>query len=851
MNIFHKVALQGMKKNRTQTLVTIVGVILSAALFTGVATFAVSLQSYLVNGAAEKYGAWHIQLPAADAASAIAHSTDQRLADTTVLQNIGYAALEGGKNGAKPYLFLSGWDQKAFDTLPLQLIAGRLPENSDEVLIPAHLAANGGVKLPLGSTITLTVGDRVSIGDSAALSQHTAYTAGQEVLALNSIRTFTVVGICQRPAIEEFQAPGYTLITAADPAVTGSVAAFLTLKNPYQLPAYLESLPKQSCYVLNDDLLRFLGLSSEKLFTTLLCVVVAILVLLVVIGSVFLIYNAFQMSLNERTHQFGILMSVGATARQLRHTVLFEGLCIGAVGIPLGILLGLPSVRLVLLLVEKNFNNVMYDGVPLALVISVPAIVAAAVLSLVTILISAYLPAKKAAATPIMECIRQTNELKLNAKRLRTAPLAEKLCSLEQLLALKNFKRNRRRYRSVVLSLTFSVVLFVAASTFGGYLNQLAESSQQVVEQYDIVFTSSQLPEDQLLPLYEQLRQVSDITVSGYQAQVSYGCSIGADQLSQPFLDTFGPFLSDSGDGQSKAAVLDAVFVDDAAYQRLLASLQLPADAYSGQTDSMLLASYVEGNFYWQEPPMTVSLSDADGNAVKTVQVTFVNDYPDLLPADAGDPFRGYSLLLIGPYSAKAQFDDLHIALQSKLGITFQSANPGQSTAQMQTILDANGVTADYELYNLYAILEQNRNLTFIINLFAAVFILMISLIAIVNVFNTISTNIKLRRRELAMLRSVGMSDRAFRNMLCFECVLYGLRTLLYGVPLSLLCAWLIYQGIAAGIIAGTDLTMQLPWHSLAIGILGVFVIIVITMLYAARKVKQENIIDALRDDMT
>ena len=124
----------------------------------------------------------------------------------------------------------------------------------------------------------------------------------------------------------------------------------------------------------------------------------------------------------------------------------------------------------------------------------------------------------------------------------------------------------------------------------------------------------------------------------------------------------------------------------------------------------------------------------------------------------------------------------------------------------------------------------------------------MISLIAIANVFNTISTNIKLRRRELAMLRSIGMNDRDFGRMMRFECVLYGTRTLLYGLPISLVLSYLIYRGMTAG---GADITYSLPLASMAASTLGVFLIIFITMLYTTSKLRQENIIDALRDDMT
>ena len=137
--------------------------------------------------------------------------------------------------------------------------------------------------------------------------------------------------------------------------------------------------------------------------------------------------------------------------------------------------------------------------------------------------------------------------------------------------------------------------------------------------------------------------------------------------------------------------------------------------------------------------------------------------------------------------------------------------------------------------------------MTFIVNLFAIVFITMISLIAVANVFNTISTNIKLRRREFAMLRSVGMSDRDFNKMMRFECSLYGVRTMLWGLPLAGILSFLIYVGMNAG---GGEMKFVFPWGSMGASILGVFLVVFITMVYAAGKIRKENIIDALRDEM-
>jgi putative ABC transport system permease protein len=158
-----------------------------------------------------------------------------------------------------------------------------------------------------------------------------------------------------------------------------------------------------------------------------------------------------------------------------------------------------------------------------------------------------------------------------------------------------------------------------------------------------------------------------------------------------------------------------------------------------------------------------------------------VQDYPDLLPTEPGE-WPGYTLMVMAPYEVKPQFDALDATVRpTKLGMTFKSENPGQSTAEMQTMIDGASVTADYNLYNVYEILEQNPYSRSLVSLFSVVFVTMISLIAAANVFNTISTNITLRRRELAMLRSVGMSNRDFNKMMRFECALYGARTIALG----------------------------------------------------------------------
>jgi putative ABC transport system permease protein len=132
-----------------------------------------------------------------------------------------------------------------------------------------------------------------------------------------------------------------------------------------------------------------------------------------------------------------------------------------------------------------------------------------------------------------------------------------------------------------------------------------------------------------------------------------------------------------------------------------------------------------------------------------------------------------------------------------------------------------------------------------VVNIFSIGFIVLISLIAAANVFNTISTNIALRRREFAMLKSIGMTQKGFNKMMNFECLLYGLKGLVYGIPVSIGITWLIYQSI----LNGWETGFFIPWHSIVIAVGSVFAVVFATMLYAMDRIKKDNPIDALKNE--
>lgn len=881
-NIFHKVALQSMRKNPTRTLVTIIGVILSAALFTAVTTFGISLLQYMIKGAVQRYGDWQIAFPNANAAFIQQQAQNPKVTHAVSFAELGYAELDITGKPDKPYLFLAGFNDETFAALPLTLLSGRLPENDQELVIPGKLLTEGGATIAVGDTIPLTL--QTESFPLLGPKPQTETGSAQP----NTTRTYTIVGLCATPEFLPDAMSGYLGITQAAPYTEAqTVSLFVTLENLLDVRAYRKQYIGQQAYWLNNNVLRFLLLSdspSDTIFITMLLSFGAIVMILIMVGSILLIYNAFHISLNERTQQIGILASVGATRTQLRNSVLFEGWCIGAVGIPIGVFIGLLGIELIIKLVATQFSSILYADVPLTTVISPLAIGGAIGISLITILLSAYIPAQKAASASVIACIRQTNEIKLEGRNVKTSRLLFRLFGLEGALAQKNFKRNRKRYRSVVFSLVFSVVLFLSASTLITDLQQNADGLTEFTT-HDISFSAEEMTDTELLSLYEEMKAVPGVTGSLYQIVRQARCLVsGRDLVEDYWIET-----QTQPTDQPVALSASVQFVDTATYQRLCAEagLSLPSsDGSSLSSPSHLLtvaklqrrSTDPQGEMQVSEfrdlfavPSAAVTLvpiqndtphtEQAQSFCLDTTEVVLPDQPPQLqangtaLPTDAttdattaaaspSSPVAPYYLQIVVPYTAQAAV--LPTAAVQAKGMEFQSDAPSQSAAAMERILREKQVSTAYLLINISKILEQTRNTIFIAEIFAYTFLVMISLIAVANVFNTISTNMRLRRREIAMLRSVGMSDRSLNQMTRLECFFYGGKALLIGLPLALLTSWQIHH-----FMVNDEDPFVLPLPSMLISVVSVLLIVFVTMTYAVRKIQKENIMDALRDDMT
>ncbi|TAH64462.1 MAG: ABC transporter permease, partial [Anaerolineaceae bacterium] len=501
MNIMNKVTLKGLLKNKTRTIVTIIGVILSASMITAVTTFISSLQNYILDYTIANKGDWHGALYNIDMEDYSSLKGDDRIDKVALTHLAGYAMMDGSINYYKPYLRVLEIDDSAFDSLPIMMVSGRLPQSADEVLLSEHIYTNGGVKYNIGDKLTLDIGDRVLDDGTIVTDVQNLYVGEKEEiiesLDIKESRTFTVVGISKRLSndFEGFSEPGFTLITRMkmDDLKNSRLNAYVNATNHRQVLSLIETIANEldvKNYRYNDELLRYMGISDNNGFNRVLYSLGAILIVLIMVGSISLIYNSFSISLSERVKQFGLLSSAGATAIQRRNSVFFESFVIAVIGIPLGVLAGIVGIGTTLYLLRNQLKTFLPTdySITLSLSVSLVAIVSAVLLTLITILISASIPARRSKKISAMDAIRQTSDIKLSSKRVKTSKLTRRLFGLEGDIALKNLKRNRRRYRSTVISLFISVVLFVSASAFSMYLK---DSVSNVYDNTDYDFSFS------------------------------------------------------------------------------------------------------------------------------------------------------------------------------------------------------------------------------------------------------------------------------------------------------------------------------------------------------------------------
>ncbi len=877
MNILRSFTVKSMKMHRKWTAVTIIGVILSSAMLSGLMTFTASTQDLLKRDEIENNGKWSVcfkNVPASDRTKWEEASDDNQ---TALAKDIGYALLEGSTNSGKPYVYITQYDRNAFDMFSVKVTSGRLPENDQEIVLPEKILLNAGLSFKIGDRIELSNGIRMYPDNTEvpkgsfysdsyykSTSDGDSYDMGPEEFFPEASKTYTVVGFISTSILENSWDAGYYCFTGfSHGVVSDTEKANLFLWNsklPYNYYDVVRGEASDMGYdssaiKFNDGYLRYCGIQPAGTNQDLMFILVAVIVLIIIVASVSLIYNAFQISVSERLRHLGLLSSAGATRRQKRYHVYFEGLIVGLIGIPTGILCGILGIFLTFKGIESALISVAdWKEMKLHVNVSLPAILITVVLSVLTIFVSVLIPAIRASRITPIDAIRQSKEIKMTPRSVHTPRILRRLYGFEGELALKNFRRNRRKYRATIVSLVISLVLFLTVSAYVQFGFTYADSSTETIN-YDISFSAYGISDAEREKLSGEIRELPETKA---MADCVFNIMLLQDG------DSLQTDMYKTVNEGTEGTYLYALSYDDASFRAYAASLGLDPDDYMDPLHprAIVINHSVMYDFNTNKKMIGDLLTLSEGEKLNTILCTDDNSQG----AETTDPATAITIgkitesMPLGSdyYSSPYTRVILPESVMQSIALTYMPdlSNYSKPTSYIvasddqlleNEIRDMTKTLPDnqYYIYNLTSQHEQSDKTVFLISVFVYGFITLISLICIANIFNTITTNVSLRRKEFAMLRSVGMTDASFGRMIRFECVFYGLKALILGIPISIAISYFLYKQQ----IYAFSYDFSLPWKSYVAAILLVFLIVFTTMSYSMSRIRKENIVETLKMD--
>jgi putative ABC transport system permease protein len=856
MNILNKLTNKNLKLNKNRTLVTIIGISLATALICAVLGMITSFQATMKNVAKTEVGDYHVKFENIPTNQA-KYITENNAVEKYYLQSdLGYAKLDKSENEYKPYAYIVGMSSESLSNNGLELTSGRLPENSNEIIIEDTMLSGTLVNYKVGDTITLNYGTRVDASGNVLSQSDMLQTdeceseskcdlSSTETITNTTKHTYTIVGIISRvnTTMEGYNAPGYTMITylSNDELMKeNSLSIAVKYKNSSSYEAsstYIIDVLKSNTgntykYSKNKNLLEAEGnLDSETLKA--LYWIGIIIVGIIMVTGIFTTRNAFAISVSEKTKQYGMLSSIGATSKQIKRSVVNEGLIIGLFAIPLGLLIGILAT-FILTNVVNFYGDSMFSSNS-KLVFNIPYVIYIidAVVSFITIYLSCVIPAHRASKISPIEAIRATDDIKVNPKKLRTSKLISNTLGIGGIIADKNLKRNKKKYSTTIISLVISIATFITLFSFVQYGTELVSNVYQN-------YSFNILLRDVKKSNYKEYANVDDST-SSYYVMTSGTYNIN-DYCTQEGIDSIKKL--DGTDNQN----LTIVVYNDDYFKEYLKSIGAYTDDYKSAAvlyDKMTTMNKSKASIIHQFKNInSITLKIYDDNNSSYDTVFNIVKKTEVMPMGS-EFFNGSGGLLIVSedyFKSTNQTD-----ITSSITTGYLAMNSKDASSTEKALIELKKSLNDKSIYvsNVESEVKQEKDMITLISIFLYGFIIVISLIGVTNVFNTITTSMMLRSKEFAMLKSIGMTHKEFNHMIRLESIMYGLKSLIIGSLLGLLGSYGIYAAIGNKI----DLGYIFPGMGIIISIIFVVIIIWLTMRYSLNRVNKQNIIETIRQE--
>lgn len=835
MNIVNTLTLRHIKTHKKRTILTIVAIIVSVAMVTAVFTSAISFIKYFQNSTLEVDGNWHVQFTDDDySLHKSLFATDVNIDEFAARAMCGTTTF-GVNDRISPYssgIFCA--EKNWFGMRNVTVSQGRLPENSHELLLTTRAIKEFDLNVRVGDKITVPV-SVVDEEKAESVTVNREYEiVGISDSFVSATDSYAVFSGLDSEALKESQG---TIVFARYDKLDNSI--YDKIEQTMKTIGF-------SGYKANTELFTFSLIRDSNGMIVSLGLFAGILLLIIAVVSVFMIYDSFAVSYQERAKYLGMLASVGATKRQKRMSIYFEGLILGLISVPLGIISGIGGIAVTFRCIEDAFLSTLnYATGGLKVYVNWFVILGTVIASAITIFISMYIPARKASKTTAIDAIRQANTVKVKKpKKLRVSRLTGKIFGYEGTLAVKNFKRNGRRSRNIVFSLALSVVVFLTVTNFSAMLNDILKTSLTLTP--DIMISGDYKDQDAIVD-----------AVSGNKKIERYFYNTTA------YANIDRAYFEKIGDDEVSGVLL--VFLDNSSFDGYLRQLGERPENYHGETPTAIVLNSilkVEGN---KKKVREEPLKNLKGQKI-TLSVPIPSEEGE---EQSAEPSSIQAEITVGVQTTKQWNEEKFTLNNSALPLIIMSEDYADSVmgeTEDSAYTEVSIMCDDFETVReelINSIKEKDSEIGFFIetpgagydqmnNLFTIAkvfiygFITLISIISVLNIINTISNSMNERRREFAMLRSVGMTPKSFKRMIYFEAGRYGAKALLFSIPVGVLIHFAMYKALSGTM----DFGFIIHPLSYVLAVIAVFVIIGTALLYSIDKIRDDNIIETLKTDI-
>ena len=893
MKVLNELSIKDLKLNKKRSIVIIIGIILSTALICGVAGLITSFQKTFVETAKNSQGNYHTIFYDVPKNELKYIEENRSIEDYYLSEELGYSYLTNGKTSTgeeeKPLVNIISMNDKFLNNMAINVKDGRLPENDSELAISTRINEKFKTNYKVGDTVTLNVGELKGTSENQNANYYdeeqiqktdgTEQTTENEIVNVTS-KTYKIVGIIERPTttIEPYEADWFTVITKmqtinkkANIAVlytkpndyvknTESINQMVIAKsgteaNDFNVINGLNKTYKSYKYKvnINKELLSFQGASLDDETLRTIYGLGAFIMGIVLVSSVFVIRNGFAISITERLKQYGMLSSIGATKKQIKKSVYFEGFILGIIGIPLGILSGIFAIYILVNVVNYILKDYVSSGTLLTYGISWPAIVVSIIVSVVTIWLSCRNSAKKASKITPIEAIRSSEDVKLKAKKIKCPKIITKIFKTGGEIAYKNLKRSKKKYRTTVISIIVSVVIFIAISSFIQYGFKMSSAYYTEKDYNYVVYAyTTASPEDTEELAKDQaknLKMLTDISNLPDVGEVSINKSnsfeMNMDEKHKAELTEYGKDIkarySESNSDQEQIDTINIISLSKNEYENYLKKIGGDYETYK---DGVILidnnintndqGKRIQGSMYtWKKgDTVTGKIGDKEYN-VKIVART------EERPKGVNIVYNYNAFFIVSEeFINKTGYETASLYAQSN-----DAYKLDEEVEQYKN--DNNLTNSNLNTFNIEKSVKAENAVILVISIFLYGFIGVITLIGITNIFNTITTNMNLRKKEFAMLKSIGMTRKEFNRMIRLESIFYGVKSLVIGIPIGLVLSYGMYNVFRNSM----EMEYVLPYKSIAVAIVFVAVVIGIIMRYSMSKINKQNIIETIRND--